>query len=224
MIPVSPLPLASPPTARWEGRRVRGRELPGHQPGNPLRTQTSCSCATALRTAGNIGTLQCAPQAGWCAPPGWPVCPPRLACAPRLGRRAPHRAASCQPGRTGQGVRGWPQLCGNNVCYASSQCPGKRRHNPAQVTERAAQAPRTGEVSSPGRSEGRPETFSSSLVGFLAAPKHPRSQRLSCAPWPPSASRVQAPSLNSFPLPHMPPQPPPTPPPTTLTVGPLAES
>lgn len=165
------------------------------------------------------------------APPRPAGVPPRLAsapcsrsaCAPRLGRRAPHRAASCQPARMG-GMATALQKRGSDVCYASSQCPGKRCHNPAQVTERASQVPRTGEVSSPGHSEGRPETFSSSLVGFLAAPKHPRSQRLSCAPWPPSAPGVQAPSLNSLPLPHVPPQPPPTPPPTTLTVGPLAES
>lgn len=167
-------------------------------------------------------------------PPGRLVRPPRLAGVPpqvglcsKAGEESPAQGCVLPAGEDGAGGEGVATALRKrvyNVCYASSQCPGKRRHNPAQVTERAAQAPGTGEVSSPGRSEGRPETFSSSLVGFLAAPKHPRSQRLSCAPWPPSASRVQAPSLNSFPLPHMPPQPPPTPPPTTLTVGPLAES
>lgn len=59
------------------------------------------------------------PRPAGAPPPGWPVCPSRSACAPRLGRRAPHRAASCQPGRTGQGVRGWPQLCGNECTMSA---------------------------------------------------------------------------------------------------------
>lgn len=166
---------------------------PAAGPQTPLLTWTSCSRAAGLGTAGKRGTIRDALQAGGVAGP------PAGRCA-KAGEGSAARGR-IWPARGGVAIALGKRVLG--ICYARSQQPGKRSLRSPRVTEGVPEAPRSGEVPGPGRSEARPETLAAHRSASGQPPRTPAPRGSPRAPWPPSAPGVQAPSPNLLPRPHV---------------------